>query len=377
MTRVEDVIDCWFDSGAMPFASKTQAYPADFICEGVDQTRGWFYTLLAIATCLGKESPYKNVISLGHVLDKEGKKMSKSKGNIVIPEEVINQYGADSLRWYFYTINQAGEPKKFDERGVAEKQNKIISTFWHSFVFLRDYAKDNRRTKNILDKWILSRLNETIKATTLYLDKYDAFHAGQMLENFIDDLSNWYIRRSRKDCNKQILKQVLSKTAQIMAPFAPFVTEYIFKNVHLSDWPKPGKIDAKLNSQMEKAREVCARTLAERAKAGIKVRQVLGNLIITQKLDKNFLDLIKDEVNVKKIVFGKKFALDTKITSELKREGEERELIRAIQEMRKKAGLKVADKIVLSYPEEVSDFVKKSVGAEKIKKGELKIKLNN
>ncbi|PIP16901.1 MAG: isoleucine--tRNA ligase [Candidatus Portnoybacteria bacterium CG23_combo_of_CG06-09_8_20_14_all_37_13] len=374
MQRVPDVIDCWFDSGAMPFASKTQGYPADFICEAIDQTRGWFYTLLAIAACLDKESPYKNVVSLGLVLDKEGKKMSKSKGNVVIPEEVINQYGVDSLRWYFYTINQAGEAKKFDTNDVKEKQNKIISTLWNSFIFLKDYAQDNRKTKNVLDKWILSRLNETIKETTRYLDKYDAFHAGQVIEDFIDDLSNWYIRRSRKDCNKQVLEQVLSKTAQIMAPFTPFISEEIYPDVHLSDWPKAGKIDVQLNKQMQEVREICAKALALRAKAGIKVRQVLGNLVIAQKTDKELLNLIRDEVNVKKIVFGKIFKLDTKITPKLKAEGEERELIRKIQEMRKKAGLKIADKIVLSYPEEISDFVKRSVGAAKTQKGALDIK---
>jgi len=220
----------------------------------------------------------------------------------------------------------------------------------------------------------LSRLNETIKETTRYLDKYDAFHAGQVIEDFIDDLSNWYIRRSRKDCNKQVLEQVLSKTAQIMAPFTPFISEEIYPDVHLSDWPKAGKIDVQLNKQMQEVREICAKALALRAKAGIKVRQVLGNLVIAQKTDKELLNLIRDEVNVKKIVFGKIFKLDTKITPKLKAEGEERELIRKIQEMRKKAGLKIADKIVLSYPEEISDFVKRSVGAAKTQKGALDIK---
>jgi len=374
MRRVPDVIDCWFDSGAMPFASKTQGYPADFICEGIDQTRGWFYTLLAIATCLGKKPPYKNVISHGLVLDKYSKKMSKSKGNIVVPEEVIDQYGVDSLRWYFYANNQAGEPKRFDIEDVKEKQNKIISTLWNSFVFFKDYAQDNRKTKNILDKWILSRLNQAIKETTEYLDKYDAFHGARTIEEFIDDLSNWYIRRTRKNCNKRVLKQVLFKTAQIMAPFTPFISEAIYPNVHLSDWPKADQINQKFNSQMQKARQVCADALALRAKAGIKVRQPLAKLQTPNyQLPTEILDLIKDEVNVKEIVFGKKFALDTKITPELKKQGEERELIRKIQDLRKKAGLKITDKIVLSYPEEVSDFVKKSVGAGKVQKGALGI----
>ncbi|MFH1392416.1 MAG: class I tRNA ligase family protein [bacterium] len=374
MKRVPDVIDCWFDSGAMPFASKTQGYPADFICEAIDQTRGWFYTLLAIAVCLDKNSPYCNVISLGHILDKKGKKMSKSKGNTVAPEEIINKYGVDSLRWYFYSVNQAGEPKRFNHEDIQEKQNKIISTVWNSFVFLRDYAQDKRKTKNILDRWIMSRLNQTIKNTSKYLDNYDVFHAAKAIEEFIDDLSNWYIRRSRKDCNKKILEQVLLKTAQIMAPFAPFISEAIYPNVHLSDWPKSDQINQKLNSQMQKARQVCADALALRAKSQIKVRQPLAQLVITTKLPDKLVDLIKDEVNVKKIVFGKKFSLDTKLTLELRREGEERELIRKIQEMRKKTGLKITDKIILSYPEDISDFVKKSVGAKRSQKGELGIK---
>lgn len=374
MRRVPEVIDAWFDSGAMPFASKTQGYPADFICEAIDQTRGWFYTLLAIATCLDKPSPYRNVISLGHVLDKHGKKMSKSKGNVVVPEKVINKYGVDSLRWYFYSVNQAGEPKKFDIQDIAEKQRKIISTLYNSYIFLKDYAQDNRKTKNILDKWIISRLNQTIKQTTNYLEKYDAFRASRIIEEFLDDLSNWYIRRTRKNCNKKVLQKVLNKLCQIMAPFAPFITEYIFSDVHLSDWPKPGKINNKLNREMQVARDICTDALALRAKAGIKVRQPLSKLQVTNsKLQKELLETIKDEVNVRKIVFGKIFKLDTKITPELKKQGQERDLIREIQQLRKKAGLNIDDKIILWYPRIVSKTIQKAINAQELRKGKLKI----
>jgi len=372
MKRVPEVLDCWFDAGAMPFASNTQSYPADFISEGMDQTRGWFYTLLAISTALDKSASYQNVIGLGLVLDKDGKKMSKSRGNIVVPEEVIEKYGVDALRWYFYSVNQPGEPKKFDIKDIAEKQRKIISTLWNSFVFLKDYAQDNRKTKNILDKWILSRLNQTIKNTTNYLDQYDVFHAARGIEEFIDDLSNWYIRRTRKDCNKKILEQVLLKTAQIMAPFVPFITEAIYPDVHLSDWPRPGRVDEKLNREMQSVREISTKVLALRS--GIKVRQPLSKLQINKKLNKNLQEIIKQELNIKKIIFGKSLKLDTKITPELKREGQERELIHEIQMLRKKVGLTPKDKIILYYPKAMSDFVKKQVRAEEIKKGELRIK---
>ncbi|MBU2542582.1 isoleucine--tRNA ligase, partial [Patescibacteria group bacterium] len=236
MKRVPEVLDCWFDAGAMPFSSKTQAYPADFISEGIDQTRGWFYTLLAISTALGLGPSYKNVISLGLLLDKHGKKMSKSKGNIVVPEQVIEQYGVDSLRWYFYSVNQPGEPKKFDIKDIAEKQRKIIGTLWNSFIFLRDYAGKGemispRKTKNILDKWILSRLNQLILKIEKYLDQYDVFRTARNIEEFIDDLSNWYIRRTRKDSNKAVLQDVILKLCQIMAPFTPFIADYIYREI--------------------------------------------------------------------------------------------------------------------------------------------------
>ena len=440
--RVPEVLDCWFDAGNMPFASKVQGYPANFICEAIDQTRGWFYTLLAISTVLDKGTCYQNVICLGHVLDKHGKKMSKSKGNIVVPKEVIEEYGADALRWYFYVVNQPGEPKKFNIKDVAKKQRKIIGTLWNSFVFLRDYAGRNDTTsprktcllasrkaakgfvdgarsgptkqgKNILDKWILSRLNQTIQETEKYLDQYDVFHSARNIEEFIDDLSNWYIRRTRKDSNKAVLQDVILKLCQLMAPFTPFITDYIYReiqktcpesckpggSIHLTDWPKIDKkfIDEKLNRDMKKVREISALGLAARAKAGIKVRQPLGELRINKKLNKELLQIIADELNVKSVIVktlrrnissgrhkGKspyiteksgsiKIALNTKITPELKKEGAERELIRKIQNLRKKAGLLPKDKIVLYFPNpsQITDNIRNSVLAYKLEKGEL------
>ncbi|MAG44379.1 isoleucine--tRNA ligase [bacterium] len=412
MKRVPEVLDCWFDSGAMPFSSQVQDYPADFISEAIDQTRGWFYTLLAISTALEKGTCYKNVISLGHILDKHGKKMSKSKGNVVVPKDVIETYGVDALRWYLYSNNQPGEPKKFDIKDVQENMRKIIATLWNSFVFYRDYAQNKRSKKNILDTWIISRLNQVILETTQYLDKYDVFHAARGIEEFIDDLSNWYIRRTRKDSRKKLLGKILVKLCKIMTPFVPFITDCIyreivgthhgaFKSVHLSDWPKPNKklINKKLNKDMQKVREICTLGLSARSQAQIKVRQPLQELQINKELNKKLLNIIAQELNIKTITAGTihvclprqrslptsqyiteksgslSIALDTKITPELKREGEERELIREIQNLRKKENLLPKDKIRLVLPDLKlgTKSLKQAVLAHEIKKGKLKI----
>jgi isoleucyl-tRNA synthetase len=381
MARSPEVVDCWFDSGSMPFAQyhfpfgeKIQ-FPADFISEAIDQTRGWFYTLLAISTLLGKGLCYKNVISLGHVLDEKGEKMSKSKGNIVDPWYIVEKYGADAVRWYFYTVNQPGEPKLFSEKDVDLALKKFILTFWNSFQFFQTYKGDvpckkknvkaQFKTGNLLDEWIISRLNETIREVTDKLDGYDVTGAARAIENFIiNDLSLWYIRRSRKRFAEaeNTLRFVLSTLSKLTAPFIPFLSEEIYKetksrgsktknSVHLEDWPKADKklINKKLSQGMERVRGIVALSLAERAKAGIKVRQPLQKLEVPQKMDKKLLDLIKEEVNVKQIVFGKRLRLDTEITPELKEEGQLREIIRNIQEMRKKAELKPKDEISVRY----------------------------
>jgi len=395
MTRVPEVIDCWFDSGSMPFAQyhypfegKIQ-FPADYICEAIDQTRGWFYTLLAISTLLGRGPCYKNVISLGHVLDEKGEKMSKSKGNVVDPWYIVEKYSADAARWYFYTVNQPGDSKLFSEKDVSGALKRFILIFWNCYLFFETYKENQKskiksqKTKNILDKWVISRLNEVIWETIKKLDKYDVTGAARVIENFvINDLSLWYIRRSRKRFKEAAgtLSLVLLTLSKLTAPFIPFLSEEIYKkiknlktelpqeakvkkrmkfsspfkiqnSVHLEDWPKADKklINKKLNKEMEKTREVVTLALAERAKAGIKVRQPLLKLEIPKKINKELLDLIKEEVNVKQIIFGKTLKLDTMITPELKEEGMIREVIRNIQEMRKKAALKPRDKILVRY----------------------------
>ncbi len=385
MKRVKDVADVWFDSGAMPFAQyhwpfeKKLEYPADFVSEGVDQTRGWFYTLHAVGALMGKGPAFKNVVCLGHILDEKGEKMSKSKGNIVDPMEIINKYGIDALRWYFFTINPPGEPKRFIVRDVEERLRRFILTLSNVLIFYKTYAikaKDSQfssrltlkgsdasqKIKNLslLDKWILSRLSQTIKITKTNLNKYEVVQAARPIDGFVDDLSRWWLRRSRKrfpDENNasMILKIALGELSKLIAPFTPFLAEYIWRelgnknSVHLADYPKPQLklIDKKLEEQMNFVKEAAAKGLALRAEAGIKVRQPLASLEIPllrqgfggQANLKELLNLIKDEVNVKGIVFGDKFELGTKITAELKEEGLIRELARTIQEMRRDGGL--------------------------------------
>ncbi len=394
MKRISEVADVWFDSGSMPFAedhypfdAKKIDFPADYIVEGVDQTRGWFYTLLAVATLLGKKAPYKNVISFGLVLDKNGQKMSKSKGNAVNPWDVIQKYGADALRWYFYTVNSPGEPKKFDEADLGKVLRQFILTIYNSYVFYKTYADKNSKYKipntkcnNVLDRWILLRLNETVGAATKKMDLYDVGGAGKSIEDFVGDLSRWYIRRSRRRLQRSddkkdyaaasaILGYCLAELAKLIAPFMPFFAESLYRSVlpkgklsvHLEDWssaknPKSEIRNSKLLSDMKMIRELASAALAKRAELGIKVRQPLASLKIRSadwrtKFSEELLSILKDEINVKEIVFDRKikedFVLDTNITSELKEEGTIRELIRMIQDLRQDGGLTPKNKITL------------------------------
>ncbi|HNZ84029.1 MAG TPA: class I tRNA ligase family protein [Candidatus Pacearchaeota archaeon] len=400
MQRTPEVIDCWFDSGSMPFAqyhypfenkkiidSKLQ-YPADYISEAVDQTRGWFYTLLTISTLLGKGTSYKNVISLGHILDEKGEKMSKSKGNIINPWEMCDKYGADAIRWYFYTMNQPGEPKLFSEKDLSGVLRKINMTFLNCFVFFDTYrikkVNPNKipKPKILLDRWIISQLNSLILEMSKNLDSYDINQSARSFEKFLlDDFSLWYVRRSRKRFQQPENAQELNESANIFsyilitlcklsAPFMPFLAEEIYqrviddknKSVHLEKWPEADKklIDKKLSSQMQKTREIITQALAQRAKAQIKVRQPLAELFIADSAiakNKDLCELIKEELNVKKISFGKSLELDLHITPELKKEGIIREIIRNIQESRKESNLSPKDKIVVFYEIQGDDLM--------------------
>ncbi len=451
MKRIKEVCDVWFDSGAMPLAqahfpfacaqiqnakmfasqraakqNKNQNYkklikkidfPADFICEGIDQTRGWFYTLLAVSSLLGLSSPYKEVLSTGLVMDKFGKKMSKSRGNVVNPWEISQKYGADSMRWYFYTINQPWDIKNFNEDDLKKCFNRFILTLWNCFVFYNTYSNNLKikfqnlnfqpKSQKLLDKWIISRLQNLILKTKDYFEKYEIVKVAREIENFvIEDFSNWYIRRSRERFQKpknkkelieaaEVLGFVLFEISKIIAPFTPFLSEVIYQgirgdnkvSVHLDDYPgiKKDKINLKLEEKMRHIRGVVALVLAERKNLGIKVRQPLKKLKIKKlklKIDSELLSLIKEEVNVKNVVFDSKIKkdieLDTKITKELREEGQLREIIRMLQEMRKKGGLTKEDLIEVSYSykgnifnliEKNKNLIKKEIIAKNILKG--------
>ena len=389
MKRVPEVIDCWFDSGSMPFAQyhypfenkgkidKREQFPADFISEAIDQTRGWFYTLLAISTLIDFGPSYKNVVSLGLVLDKNGEKMSKSKGNIIDPSLVIEKYGADAVRWYFYTINQPGDAKLFSEEEVKQTLRKFIMTLGNCFSFFELYGSKKHSlesSKNILDKWIVSELNTLIKCATEKMDKYDIIGAARAIESFvIEDFSLWYIRRSRKRFRSSDFKNsqevlvtmeyVFLILSRLTAPFIPFLSDELYRrttgekntSVHLAGWPKSDqkKIKENLHQEMKKARKITTAALRERARLGIKIRQPLQKAEIKTILSKEILHLIKEEINVKEIIcdskIKKEVKLDTKITASLREEGIIREIMRRIQEMRKRAGLKPKDKIIVRY----------------------------
>ncbi len=404
--RVKEVMDVWFDSGSMPFAQDHYPfehkddlpYPADFISEAIDQTRGWFYTLLAVGVLMGRGTPYQNVICLGHLLDKDGKKMSKSIGNIVEPYEQISKFGVDAVRFWMYSVNQPGESKNYDEKSVAEINNKVFNLLGnvHSFYELyRDKTLEGeyKESANVLDQWIIARLNQTIEAVTKGLDSYDLFTPTRTIREFCDDLSTWYLRRSRdrlKDGDvaaKQTLYTVLKTTAQLIAPFAPFTAEDLWQklktdadeeSVHLSVWPKAEKVVWSILHDMEKVREFCRLGNAERKKANIPVRQPLQSIGVKFKFtDDQLIQLIKDELNVKEVTWDippkADVVLNTEITLDLKLEGDYRELIRTIQDLRKDKGLAPADVITLTLPasakeivEKFGDDLKKVVGAKEV-----------
>ncbi|MBI3671430.1 class I tRNA ligase family protein [Candidatus Azambacteria bacterium] len=404
MKRAPEVCDVWFDSGAMPFAQlhypfknkakieKRKFFPADYISEAVDQTRGWFYTLLAVSTLLGFEAPYKNVISLGHVVDARGKKMSKSLGNVINPSEMADKYGMDSIRWYFYIANSPGDVKKFDEKDLAGYQRKHVMALLNVFNFLGSYVdlreKRGKRaeSKNILDKWIIARLNAAKEKTVKYMEEYNPQFASREIAEFVDDLTNWYIRRSRRRFQykeedpedfkkaKETLIYVFEEALKLTAPFTPFVADHIWlklgnkNSIHLENFPKLEKADAEVLEVMKKARSIVSLALEARAKAGIKIRQPLKELRIKNeelRMKPELLELIRDEVNVKNvtvdITIKENVELDTNITKELKEEGMLRDLIRNIQEERKNLGLTKSDFIKITFKDSpfVSGLIKK------------------
>ena len=396
MRRVPEVIDCWFDSGAMPFAQfhypfankdlidKGQRYPADFIAEAIDQTRGWFYTLLAISTLLGKGSPYKNVICHGHVMDAKGQKMSKSLGNVISPWEMIEKYGADAIRWFLYTVNQPGQSKNFDPKAVEDVIKKNFLLLWNILSFYKTYEGDLKtdklKAKHVLDRWVLTKLNLLVKEVTEQLDQYQVAGAARKITGFINQLSTWYLRRSRdrfkgadqKDKDQTILtlQHCLLTLNKVLAPFAPIISEAVYQelkgeqeSVHLEDWPEAAKkIDEELLAEMEVVRDLIEKVLAIRKEAGLKVRQPLAEVQVKGKEIKNeLLDLAKDELNVKEVQFVKELttgdkwvvkdniALNTEISDVLAAEGTVREIVRFVNQLRKKNKLTVKDLVFINY----------------------------
>ena len=350
MKRVPEVIDCWFDSGAMPFAQHhypfenkelfESQFPADFISEAVDQTRGWFYSLMAISTLLFDKAPYKNVIVLGLVLDENGEKMSKSKGNAVDPFTALEKHGADAVRWYFYTNSAPWLPNKFNDKIVTEGQRKFMGTLWNTYAFYVLYADIDGfdptkytldySTLSVMDKWILSKMNSMIKAADENLAGYRIPEAAKAMQSFVDDLSNWYVRRCRerywvpemtqdKINAYMTLYTALVNVCKCAAPMVPFITEEIYQNIvksvdstapesiHLCYYPAcdETKIDAELEQDMEQVLICKALGLSARNASNRKIRQPLAKMFIKSdvKLPDTYLDIIRDEVNVKSIEY--------------------------------------------------------------------------
>ncbi len=385
-------------------------YPADFISEAIDQTRGWFYTLHAIGILMGKGKAYRNVICLGHLLDAEGKKMSKSVGNIVDPWVVMNKYGVDALRFWMYSVNQPGDSKNFDEKTVDEVVKKVFNLTLNVLSFYEMYAGEEARSQklgagsksqnllapssklpasiHVLDRWIIARLNQLIATVTEGLDAYKFFEPTRAIRDFVADLSQWYLRRSRDrfkgdDLNDKqgalaTTRFVLTEFSKVLAPFTPFLAEEIYgrvggplESVHLEAWPE---VNSKLKTQnskliedMEMVRSISSKGLEARMTAKINVRQPLQKLKIQNSkfktFDSSLIELIKDEVNVKEVVFNDSIStdvqLDTTIGAELKEEGELRELLRKIQDLRKEKGLSVGDPAVLIVTEDLKPLVSK------------------
>lgn len=380
LERTKEVMDVWLDSGSMPFAqshypfdTKDISYPADFISEGIDQTRGWFYTLHAVGTIMNKGKAFKNVICLGLVLDANGKKMSKSLGNGVDPWIMIDKYGVDTLRLWMYSINQPGEPKNFDEKTVAELNNKFFNLFYNVLAFYELYrdtkieSNDMSKSKNVLDVWIMAKLGELIKVMTESTEDYKLLEPVRAARNFIDDLSTWYLRRSRdriKDGDteaKQTIYFVFKTMARLFAPFAPFSSEDVWQklkikgdveSVHHSNWPEKFDYDEKVIEEMKELREVVTLGLQNRQKSSIPVRQPLREITVKKyNLKEEYISILKDELNIKNVRFEEgqdpEVVLDTNITEDLKLEGYYRELVRAIQDIRKKNELNPNDVITL------------------------------
>jgi isoleucyl-tRNA synthetase len=425
MRRVKEVIDAWYDSGSMPFAQWhypferedvfAGSFPADFIAEAIDQTRGWFYSLLAVSTLLFGRSSYKTVICHGHIIDAQGRKMSKSLGNVIDPYAILDRSGADALRWYLLTQGSPWNPRRISLEAIDEVVRGFLRMVWNVYSFSVLYANTEDidpttvdvpvSERHELDRWIIAELHDLVRVVTEGLDAFDCTAGGRRIASFVDDLSNWYVRRSRrrfyaKDVPARerasahaTLYECLKTLALLVAPFMPFVADEMWDNlvcsvrpdepdsVHLADWPAfdPALVDADLRASMAAARSAVALGLQAREKAKFKVRQPLGRVLLSGEgagQAARHAEIIAEEINVKKVeVAGEApaadawvvasegaltVALDVTLTPELRAEGVARELVRAVQNLRKKSGLAVSDRIELGI--EASDEIWSAAG---------------
>jgi isoleucyl-tRNA synthetase len=394
--RVEEVFDCWFESGSMPYAQGhypfeneqvfEESFPAEFIAEGLDQTRGWFYTLHVLGTALFDRPAFKNVIVHGTVLAADGQKLSKRLRNYPDPAEIFESTGADSLRFFLMSSPvENGEDVRFSHETVREVTRNVFLRLWNVYSFMSTYAEVDKwqpgkelaepKSDNVLDAWLLARLGQTIDEMTRQIDDYQIARAVRPLRELIDDLSNWYVRRSRRrfwksedDTDKQAayatLHYALVRISQLLAPWSPFVADKLWReltagmdvpnSVHLSDWPEAGEVDEKVLSNMSKLREVITEGLALRASGGVKVRQPIFTTYSGLKFDQTLVDIAKEELNTKHFEFKPdvRVELDLNITQELKLEGLARDIIRQVQGFRKETGLEVDDRIELELTTE-------------------------
>lgn len=391
-TRIPEVFDCWVESGSMPYASKhypfenkaefEDTYPAQFVSEYIAQTRAWFYTMHVISVGIFGKFAVENTLTTGTILAEDGSKMSKSKKNYPDPLLLINEYGVDSLRLYLMSSPvMKSENLNFSEKEVGEIRKKVFLIWWNMFAFYKMYAPEDHtisvdktpKSDDVMDQWVLSRLHTVIQETTQFMDTYDLVRASRGLMHFVDELSTWYLRRSRgrireNSTSADVFGFVLVKLAQLFAPFTPFFSELMWHNlvdektsVHHSDWPTVDAkfINTELEAQMTEVQKVVEKTHALRSEAGIKVRQPLTKVtcfVTIKPPDKKLLEVVADEVNVKTVDWKQsteniRVLLDTEVSDELKTEGDARELMRNIQKLRKKAGLQVGDSATVQVEE--------------------------